>query len=44
MLFGATARLPSIRKSYFAHELWLNPLNSLWDFWRIFDRRFINKG
>jgi hypothetical protein len=32
------------RISYFAHQPWLNPLNLLWDFWRIFDRRFIKKS
>ena len=32
------------RISYFAHQPWLNPLNSLGDFWRIFDRRFMAAG
>jgi hypothetical protein len=31
------------RINYFAHQRWPNLLNFLWDFWRIFDRRFINQ-
>src|SRR5258708_33586710 len=35
--------LRPFRERHFAHQPWLNSLNFLWDFWRLFDRRFMNK-